>query len=77
MKKATAPRATTSNVQVAVELPPGTKEEHGRRSAAKLLTPRRDAADREARKMYTVKVISGPVYRAHEIERLHYGPKPA
>jgi len=25
----------------------------------------------------TVKVISGPVYRAHEIERLHYGPKPA
>jgi hypothetical protein len=25
----------------------------------------------------TVKVIGGPVYRAHEIERLHYGPKPA
>ena len=24
----------------------------------------------------TVKVIGGPVYRAHEIERLHYGPKP-
>ena len=23
----------------------------------------------------TVKVIGGPVYRAHEIERLHYGPK--
>jgi bifunctional non-homologous end joining protein LigD len=25
----------------------------------------------------TVKVIGGPVYRAQEIERLHYGPKPA
>jgi len=25
----------------------------------------------------TVKVIGGPVYRAHEIERLRYGPKPA
>jgi hypothetical protein len=25
----------------------------------------------------TIKVIGGPVYRAHEIERLHYGPKPA
>jgi hypothetical protein len=25
----------------------------------------------------TVKVIGGPVYSAHEIERLHYGPKPA
>jgi hypothetical protein len=25
----------------------------------------------------TVRVIGGPVYRAHEIERLHYGPKPA
>ena len=25
----------------------------------------------------TVKVIGGPVYRAHEIERLHYEPKPA
>ena len=25
----------------------------------------------------TVKVIGGRVYRAHEIERLHYGPKPA
>jgi hypothetical protein len=24
----------------------------------------------------TIKVIGGPVYRAHEIERLHYGPKP-
>ena len=24
----------------------------------------------------TVKVIGGPVYRAHEIERLHYEPKP-
>ncbi len=25
----------------------------------------------------TVKVIGGPVYRAHEIERLYYGPRPA
>ena len=25
----------------------------------------------------TVKVIGGPVYTAHEIYRLHYGPKPA
>jgi hypothetical protein len=25
----------------------------------------------------TVKVIGGPVYTAHEIERLDYGPKPA
>jgi hypothetical protein len=25
----------------------------------------------------TVKVIGGPVYTAQEIERLHYGPKPA
>jgi hypothetical protein len=25
----------------------------------------------------TVKVIGGPVYSAHEIGRLHYGPKPA
>ena len=25
----------------------------------------------------TVKVIGGPVYNAHEIERLHDGPKPA
>jgi hypothetical protein len=25
----------------------------------------------------TVKVIGGPVYKAHEIERLDYGPKPA
>ena len=25
----------------------------------------------------TVKVIGGPVYTAKEIERLHYGPKPA
>ena len=25
----------------------------------------------------TIKVIGGPVYRAHEIERLHYGPEPA
>jgi hypothetical protein len=25
----------------------------------------------------TVKVIGGPVYAAHEIDRLHYGPKPA
>ncbi len=32
---------------------------------------------RKARKMYTVKVIGGPVYGAHEIERLHYGPEPA
>ena len=24
----------------------------------------------------TIKVIGGPVYRAHEIERLHYGPSP-
>jgi hypothetical protein len=24
----------------------------------------------------TVKVIGGPVYTAHEIDRLHYGPKP-
>ena len=24
----------------------------------------------------TVKVIGGPVYAAHEINRLHYGPKP-
>ena len=24
----------------------------------------------------TVKVIGGPVYVAHEIEQLHYGPKP-
>ena len=25
----------------------------------------------------TVKVIGGRVYNAHDIERLHYGPKPA
>ncbi len=25
----------------------------------------------------TVKVIGGPVYSAHEIERLRYGPNPA
>jgi hypothetical protein len=25
----------------------------------------------------TVKVIGGPVYTAHEIDRLHYEPKPA
>ena len=25
----------------------------------------------------TVKVMGGPVYVAQEIERLHYGPKPA
>ena len=25
----------------------------------------------------TVKVIGGPVYTAHEIDRLHYGPRPA
>jgi hypothetical protein len=25
----------------------------------------------------TVKVIGGPVYTVKEIERLHYGPKPA
>ena len=25
----------------------------------------------------TVKVIGGPVYTAQEIDRLHYGPKPA
>ena len=25
----------------------------------------------------SIKVIGRPVYRAHEIERLHYGPKPA
>ena len=25
----------------------------------------------------TIKVIGGPVYAAHEIDRLHYGPKPA
>jgi hypothetical protein len=25
----------------------------------------------------TVKVIGGPVYTAHEIDRLHYGPEPA
>ena len=25
----------------------------------------------------TVKVIGGPVYTAHEIDRLHYGSKPA
>jgi hypothetical protein len=25
----------------------------------------------------TVKVIGGPVYTAHEIDRLHYGAKPA
>ncbi len=24
----------------------------------------------------TIKVFRGPVYVAHEIERLHYGPKP-
>ena len=24
----------------------------------------------------SIKVIGGPVYRTHEIERLHYGPKP-
>jgi hypothetical protein len=24
----------------------------------------------------TVKLIGGPVYRAHQIDRLHYGPKP-
>jgi hypothetical protein len=24
----------------------------------------------------TVKVIGGPVYTAHQIDRLHYGPKP-
>ena len=25
----------------------------------------------------TVKVIGGPVHTAHQIDRLHYGPKPA
>jgi hypothetical protein len=25
----------------------------------------------------TVKVIGGPVYTAHDIDRLHYGPQPA
>ena len=25
----------------------------------------------------TVKMIGGPVYTAHQIDRLHYGPKPA
>jgi hypothetical protein len=25
----------------------------------------------------TIKVIGGPVYTAHEIDRLHQGPKPA
>jgi hypothetical protein len=25
----------------------------------------------------TVKVIGGPVYTAHEIDRLYYGPKPS
>jgi hypothetical protein len=25
----------------------------------------------------TVKVIGGPVYTAHQVDRLHYGPKPA
>jgi hypothetical protein len=25
----------------------------------------------------TVKIIGGPVYTAHQIDRLHYGPKPA
>jgi hypothetical protein len=25
----------------------------------------------------TVKMIDGPVYTAHQIDRLHYGPKPA
>jgi hypothetical protein len=25
----------------------------------------------------TVKVFGGPVYTAHQIPRLHYGPKPA
>jgi hypothetical protein len=25
----------------------------------------------------TLKVIGGPVYTAHQIDRLHYGPKPA
>jgi hypothetical protein len=24
----------------------------------------------------TVKMIGGPVYPAHQIDRLHYGPKP-
>jgi hypothetical protein len=24
----------------------------------------------------TVKVIGGPVYTAHQIDRIHYGPKP-
>jgi hypothetical protein len=24
----------------------------------------------------TVKIIGGPVYTAHQIDRLHYGPKP-
>jgi hypothetical protein len=24
----------------------------------------------------TIKVIGGPVYSAHQIDRLHYGPKP-
>jgi hypothetical protein len=24
----------------------------------------------------TVKVIGGPVYTAHQIDRLHYGPRP-
>jgi hypothetical protein len=24
----------------------------------------------------TVKMIGGPVYTAHQIDRLHYGPKP-
>ncbi len=32
---------------------------------------------REEKIRATIKVIGGPVYRAHVIERLHYGPKPA
>lgn len=28
------------------------------------------------KKRATIKVIGGPVYTAHEIDRLHYGPKP-
>jgi hypothetical protein len=31
----------------------------------------------EQTKRATIKVIGGPVYTAHEIERLHYRPKPA
>ena len=31
----------------------------------------------EQKKRATVKVFGGPVYNAAQIERLHYGPKPA